>query len=420
MARLGLGRIAATSGDTAAAVNYFQAVLDDAPDNVAALISLANLKAMDGDLEGSEQLLQQALETGDKSPLPRLMLARIYQQQGDSIRAEQSAQEAARLGERNAKVQLDVGDILMSIGEPRAALAYLNAATRLAPRSSMAWYSLARAQLSLDQAIDARASLDRSLDIEPNGLRASVTLALIELGDGNSERASQIADRLREIYPDNPGPINLAASIHMSQKRFADASELYRKAYGMSPSGALARSSYQAAQSAGLDDAARELELWVAQNPDDFGSKLILAQHYTSSGAEVKSVALYEEVIAGADDNVIALNNLAWTYFEMGDDRAESLARRAYELRPDVASIADTLGWILIKNGKLTEGMPLVEEAVAKSPDNASIGYHLAFAKSESGARSESLQILRELLQSEADFGERADAESLLNRLEAE
>ena len=90
-------------------------------------------------------------------------------------------------------------------------------------------------------------------------------------------------------------------------------------------------------------------------------------------------MAIYEDVIAAADENVIALNNLAWAYFEMGDDRAESLARRAYELRPDVSSIADTLGWILVKKGNLAEGLPLVEEAAAKAPDSAAIRYHLAY-----------------------------------------
>jgi putative PEP-CTERM system TPR-repeat lipoprotein len=419
-ARLGLGRIAAASGDTAAAANYFQSVLDDAPDNANALISFAGLKAADGDLEGSERLLLKVLETGDKSPLPRLMLAKIYQQQGDALRVEQSAQEAARLGEGNADVQLSVGDILMSIGEPRAALAYLKKATVLAPESSAASYSLARAQLSLGQPVEARESLDRSLNIEPDGLRASITLALIELGNGNSERALQIANRLQETYPDNPGPVSLAASVHMSQQSFADATELYRKAYSMSPSGASARGAYQAAQSAGLDNAERELELWVAQSPEDHASKLILAQHYTRSGENNKSVAVYEDVIAATDDNPIALNNLAWAYFEMGDDRAESLARRAYELRPDVASIADTLGWILVRKGNLDEGMPMIEEAAAKVPDSPAFRYHLAFAKSESGERAESLEILRKLVRTDVDFSERADAESLLNRMEAE
>ncbi|MDZ7644748.1 MAG: tetratricopeptide repeat protein [Woeseiaceae bacterium] len=75
-------------------------------------------------------------------------------------------------------------------------------------------------------------------------------------------------------------------------------------------------------------------------------------------------------------DNFTALNNLAWLYFTSGDSRAEALARRAYEAAPDNGSVADTLGWILVSNGSLDEGVDLLRRAVELSDGRATIRYH--------------------------------------------
>ena len=420
-ARIGLARVAAAADDDEGAVTAFEAVLQRAPENLTALISLANFAATDGDLEKSQQLLIRATEANEKAAMPRLMLAQTYLRQGNRLRAEQTAQEAARLARDNAAIQLGAGDILVSVGKSREALPYLNAATELRPGSLGAWFNLARAHLSLGQSVDARLALDKALAIDSDDLRTQTTLALVEMGDGNTDKALQIAADLKALYPESATPINLAADIHFAQRRFGIAADLYREAYTISPSATLARRAFQAARSAGRDDAAVTLEAWLADNPDDATTTLFLAQENDRRGVSSAAIALYERVLGGDPDNVPALNNLAWIHNELGDsDKAEPLARKAYALRPDIGSVADTLGWILLRQGKADEAAALIEEAAKKSPRSADIQYHLAYVLNEVGRTSESVEILRALLATEDDFNERDNVEALLAKIEGQ
>ena len=418
-ARVGLARVAAAADDNEGAVTAFEAVLQRAPQNLIALTSLASFAAIDGDLEKSQQLLLRATEANESAAMPRLMLAQVYLRQGNRLRAEQTAQEAARLAEDNAAIQLGAGDLLVSVGKSREALPYLNAATTLAPGSLNAWFNLARAHLSLDQSIDARRALDKALEIDPDDLRSQMTMALVEMGEGNSAKALQIAADLKALYPESATPINLEADIFFAQRQFDKATDLYREAFKIAPSATLARRAFQAARSAGRDDAAGTLEAWIAENPDDATTTLFLAQENDRLGVSSEAIALYERVLEGDPDNVPALNNLAWIHNEQGDsDKAEPLARRAYKLRPDIGSVADTLGWILLRSGNVEEAAALIEQAAKKSPRSGDIQYHLAYVLNETGRTAESLEILRALLATEDDFNERDNVKALLAEIE--
>lgn len=420
-ARIGLARVAAAAGDDDGAVTAFEAVLQRAPENLIALTSLADFASIDGDLEKSQQLLLRAVDGNESAAMPRLMLAQTYLRQGNRLRAERTAQEAARLAENNAAIQLGAGYVLVSVGKSREALPYLNTATELAPGSRAAWFNLARAHLSLGQSVDARRALDKALEIDPNDLRSQTTMSLVELGDGNIDEALRIAAELRALYPDSATPINLEAGIYFAQQQFEKAADLYREAFEISPSATLARRSYQAARSAGRDDAAATLEAWIADNPDDDTATMFLAQENNRRGVASEAIALYKRVLEGDPDNVPALNNLAWIYNEEGEsDKAEPLARKAYELRPELGSIADTLGWILLSRGKVEEAAAFIEEAAEKSPRSGDIQYHLAYVLNETGRTSESLEILRALLATEDDFNERENATTLLTEIEGQ
>jgi Flp pilus assembly protein TadD len=74
------------------------------------------------------------------------------------------------------------------------------------------------------------------------------------------------------------------------------------------------------------------------------------------------------------------LNNLAWLYDARGDARAVPLAKRAYDLLPERAEIADTYGWLLARFGKIEQGISLLDTAAKGAPKNGDIRYHQAAA----------------------------------------
>jgi predicted Zn-dependent protease len=96
-----------------------------------------------------------------------------------------------------------------------------------------------------------------------------------------------------------------------------------------------------------------------------------------------------------------------------GDRRALQTAARAYALRPSVAGITDTYGWLLVDSGQAGKGLPLLERAAALDRKNPSIAYHLAVAYARVGKKVEALSGLRAISASKREFPERTAADSL-------
>ena len=144
---------------------------------------------------------------------------------------------------------------------------------------------------------------------------------------------------------------------------------------------------------------------------------MLLAQDYQSRGNFDSAANVYEDLLARAEPNYIALNNLAWVYFETGDPRAEELARQAYRLAPEVDAVVDTLGWILVQKGSVEEGIETLQIAVERSNGNAEYVYHLAEALAMAGKPEEARALLETILSENQPFASRDAAENLFGRL---
>lgn len=95
------------------------------------------------------------------------------------------------------------------------------------------------------------------------------------------------------------------------------------------------------------------------------------------------------------------------------------LARKAAELAPGDAEIADTLGWVLAECGKTEEAVHVMEGVLRKLPDHPSAGYHYALACARHGRPEPAAKKLREILAAGKPFPEEAAARALLERINA-
>jgi Tfp pilus assembly protein PilF len=145
--------------------------------------------------------------------------------------------------------------------------------------------------------------------------------------------------------------------------------------------------------------------------------RLAYASTLHQRGDRSAAVAEYERVLKAQPGSVLALNNLAWLYFEDGDARALELAERAYNRAPERAEIIDTYGWLLIKGGRVEEGLSLLEKASKRAPGNGDIRYHLAAGLAEAGEKSRAKRELTALLDSGKEFSEKPAARALLEEL---
>jgi len=122
---------------------------------------------------------------------------------------------------------------------------------------------------------------------------------------------------------------------------------------------------------------------WQKVLPESVELNLILADVYISEEVYKEAVPLYESILSRQPNNYVILNNLAWSYFSLGDDRALETAERAYTSNPNDAPVCDTLGWILIESGQVEKGLKLIEKALEIDPNNRDILEHYKLAKAK-------------------------------------
>jgi predicted Zn-dependent protease len=113
----------------------------------------------------------------------------------------------------------------------------------------------------------------------------------------------------------------------------------------------------------------------------------------------------------------VVLNNVAWAMSKLKDPAAVGFAQRAYELKPDDGAIADTYATILIDNGDVPRGLAILQKAVADTPGNREIRYHLAQALAKSGEKAKAIGQLEIVVGAGTRFAQETDALALLKQL---
>jgi hypothetical protein len=141
------------------------------------------------------------------------------------------------------------------------------------------------------------------------------------------------------------------------------------------------------------------LEDWLRREPDSPEALDLLAQMDVSAGRMAQAERRFEALLARQPGNAPALNNLAWILGERAETRARArdLAERAFLLLPNPET-ADTLGWILARQGETARALPLLRQAAAASfatpAPNRGIAYRLAVTLRMSGESEEAGRVL--------------------------
>lgn len=156
----------------------------------------------------------------------------------------------------------------------------------------------------------------------------------------------------------------------------------------------------------------------VKRNPQYIPAIFALGTEYDLMGKKKEAVKKYNEILTKSENYVPALNNLAYLYADGHGSKEEALtyAIKAFGFAPNNAGVMDTLGYVLLKNGRKDDSIKVLEKAVALIPNNPSVHYHLALAYKESGKRDEAKKHLKEAI-AKGDFPEIDMAKKLLEQI---
>ena len=128
-----------------------------------------------------------------------------------------------------------------------------------------------------------------------------------------------------------------------------------------------------------LPQAINQLQALLSKNPNNASSLMTLALIYEQINDYPKARDAYEKLLSINPDFVPALNNLAYLYTERLNDlnKAYDLARKAHDLQPQDAAVADTLGWVLYKRGDYQQALADSAGERRKTPRSPEVQFHL-------------------------------------------
>ncbi|WP_199609664.1 XrtA/PEP-CTERM system TPR-repeat protein PrsT [Flocculibacter collagenilyticus] len=141
------------------------------------------------------------------------------------------------------------------------------------------------------------------------------------------------------------------------------------------------------------------IEQHLEQFPQDNPLRLILANQYLHENKE-QAHKLYLASLAYSPNNLIALNNTAWLYYEKGElDQAEKYASKALDVAPENSAVLDTNGLILLRKEEFRRARKLLAKAYKLSPKNHDIAVHYAEALIENNDIYQAERVLEKIKQ---------------------
>ncbi|MGE3772203.1 MAG: XrtA/PEP-CTERM system TPR-repeat protein PrsT, partial [Gammaproteobacteria bacterium] len=416
-AALNLARLDLAAGRPEEARARYRAILERQPDQAAALDGLAMLALADGKSDRAVELWQQARRANPNALRPRLLLARQARDAGHVDEALDFVREAWHVAPFAPGVQLEYCLSLLAAGENADALPIARALARRFPGDGKLARLLAIAVARSGDATALRGVLEDMIDAAPDNLDARVALARLALQQREAEEARALIEAIARLPGGEGAADELRGDLALQDDDAKAAVAAYAAAYARTPTRELMLKLDAAERRAGQDR--RRLAEWVATHAEDLQARVLHAGRLQAAGEDGAAIAEFEHVLAQAPDSPVVRNELAWLYRKAGDARALDMARKAFELAPRRAEVADTYGWILLEQGRHEQALKILEQAVDLAPGNRDIRFHRASALERMGREEEALRELEALLRDPAEFESRAQAEQLRYELQS-
>ncbi|MEN0037243.1 MAG: tetratricopeptide repeat protein [Cellvibrio sp.] len=230
---------------------------------------------------------------------------------------------------------------------------------------------------------EARESLMRAVKLMPENASFLGNLIEVEIAAKNIPEAQKLLDQFIKTEDNEGERLFLQGLIRFAEGNNEEGIRLYLASWNAKPLESVAEQIFGYYQKTADQTKAEDfVRLWMEKLPASKAAPLMMAVAAQNKNDSDSAVHWYEKSVEINPNMPVALNNLAWLYYEREDKRAIEYAKKAYEMAPNSAPIADTYGWILVETGEVAKGIELLTRAAQLDPANKEILDHLKEAKS--------------------------------------
>ena len=413
-----LGNLALKNKDFDSARTYYQEVLEYNENNLQALMQLAALDALTNNESAMLAGLEHAMTSHPKAIRPRLVLARYYLSKNRPERVSQIYNELDTEQKKNPELLNVIAVSQLMLKDYSSAKITLEQLVKLRPQSGPIYGLLAQAYAGLNDLDSTLIALVKTVELAPNNISARTTLTRLLLRMQKIGAAEEQMQTLKQQAPQDPAVKELEASLARISGNQIEGLRLSEEAFKISPTTTNMRALAQQKWKMGDTEGAHNLlKSWVSGHPDDISARLALGGFYLGTNQTEKALEQYNVVLELDENNIIALNNLAWFLRDSDPKMALDYATHANRLQPESANLLGTLAVVLLKNGEIQKAKSTITRAIRKTPNNPTTLYHGAVIEVATGDKASAIKSLQSILIDGVDFPEKEQASNLLEKL---
>jgi tetratricopeptide (TPR) repeat protein len=416
------GNIALERQDPASAIADLRAVLRDQPHAVGLLRTLARAHLANGENALAEDSLRTAMDAAPADSAVKIELAQLLTQTGRAAPAVAILEETVKLapdnvGAREALVRAYLGTKDLDAAR-RAAEDLKLTGPNLATGPYLSGL-IAHVQRRYD---DAQREFEKALQLQPGAMDALTALTRLDTDRG---RAAVAVSRLQSVIQadaKNAFVRNLLGELYFATKEPAKAVEPLTQALQIAPNWWMPHRNLALAKLATGDGAGAIAAYQAGLKATNYQATLAtdLASLYERQNRVDDAIRLYDELHKRNPRLDLASNNLAMLLITYKQDQA-SLDRARDLSAPfatsTVGAYLDTHGWVRFKRGEFNQALPVLERAVAESPDSPVVRFHFGMALYKAGQREQAITNLEKALGADAKFHGADEARSVLATL---
>jgi Flp pilus assembly protein TadD len=293
-----------------------------------------------------------------------------------------------------------LGVLLHQRGDSAAAVEPLRRAVQLSPEAARLHLSLGGVLMTLDQDEAARGAFLRALELDPNLVEAHSVLGHLQLREGDRDAAEsrfKIGRRATDVFDDEDPMILFGlGNVYLGRGDGVTAAKFLSRAVELKPDDAAIQTALGQALFAqeGFAFAEQVFSNVLRLRPDSSVARLFLARARMRQNKDDEARENFMELIASGKQLFGANAGLGDIARKQGQAvKALKFYKRALELDPTHAGLANACAWCMEKLGDLDGAVRYLTYGVRQSPDADALRPQLAALLDKLGRRDKAAKV---------------------------
>ena len=384
-AQLLLAQIYLMKGDQKQADSHFLSTLSANPANLQAVIYAYNKALMTNDFKLAKDIIQKALNIMPNNIQFLEKMANINIMENDWISAKATVQKITNTTSPLAYdlASYFLGQIHQGEGDFNKAIEIYTEILNRLPDNSDILINIAQCYEKLNNRNQLIAFLSNLRVNNPQNITAGILLAETYLANNNVDAANSLLITMVKNKLTTPHIYFLLSNVKLAMNDTQGA----------------------------LDKCLDGLKIY----PDNIKLSTSIANLYVTLGNYDAAVAYYDALLNKNENLDIAINNLAVILAEnySGADKLTRASLLAEKLKDSTQPYyRDTYAWVLIKQGKVNDGLKVLNKLIISKPNIPVFRYHLGVAYNKMGNNSSAINEIKQALELSKKTGDSFDKKS--------